>query len=292
MSKKRNVVFIVLFSAALVLTATAALFYFLMLFQFPGDGMTLGEAVAVVDIHGEIQYDLSKVDELDSYREDDHIKAVLLYINSPGGGVAATQEIYHAVRRLRREKPVVAFLSSVAASGGYYIACAADSIISLEGTLTGSIGVVAAFLNTQELLQKVGLGVTLIKSGKYKDVGSPYRHMTPDEKEYMERLLDNVYSQFLQAVSEGRGMSLDEVTDVAEGRLFTGEEARDVGLVDRLGTYDSALETAAAMGGIEGRAKIVKKRKRTPFLENFFRRMNTAIPLETDSRIALKYIIP
>lgn len=292
MASRRNVAFIVLFSAAFIITALAFLLYFLMIFQFQRDGVTIGEAVAVVDLHGEIQYDLSKVDELDSYRENDRIKAVLLHINSPGGGVAATQEIYHAVRRLRREKPVVAFLSSVAASGGYYIACAADSIISLEGTLTGSIGVVAAFLNTEELFQKIGLGVTVIKSGKYKDVGSPHRQMTTEEKRYMERLLDNVYAQFLQAVSEGRRMTIEQVMDIAEGRLFTGEEARDNGLVDRLGTYDSAIQTAAEMGGIKGDARIVKKRKRTPFFENLFRRMNTSIPLEADSRIALKYIIP
>jgi protease-4 len=292
MSSKRNVTFIVLFSLAFFIAVTAFVFYFLLMFQYEGEGVSIGEAVAVVDIHGEIRYDLSKIDELDSYRENDRIKAVLLHIHSPGGGVAATQEIYHAVRRLRLEKPVIAFLSSVAASGGYYIACAADSIVSLEGTLTGSIGVVASFLHTEELFQKIGLDVTVVKSGKYKDIGSPYRQMSSEEKDYMSRLLGSVYSQFLQAVSEGRGMPVDDVLKVAEGRLFTGAEAKDNGLVDRLGTYDSAVRLAADMGGIEGDVRIVKKRKRKPFFENFFRRMSAAIPLETDSRIALKYIIP
>jgi protease-4 len=292
MSSRRNVAFIVLFSAAFFIAMVSILIYFFFVFQFESDGISIGNAVAVVEIHGEIKYDLSKIDELDSYKDNNRIKAVLLHIHSPGGGVAATQEIYHAVQRLTLQKPVIAFLSGVAASGGYYIACAADSIVSLEGTLTGSIGVVAAFLHTEELYQKIGLDVTLIKSGKYKDVGSPHRQMTPDEKQYMERLLDNVYMQFLQAVSEGREMPIDEVREIAEGRLFTGEEAWDHGLVDRLGTYDSALQMAAEMGGIEGDIKIVKKRKRKPFFENYFGRMKAAIPLEADSRIALKYIIP
>jgi protease-4 len=292
MSSKRNVAFILLFGAAFFITVAAIIFYFVLVFYYERDGVTLGEAVAIVELHGEIRYDLSKVDELDSYRENGRIKAVLLHINSPGGGVAATQEIYHAVQRLKHEKPVVAFLSGIAASGGYYIACAADSIVSLEGTLTGSIGVVAAFLHTEELYQKIGLGVTVIKSGKFKDIGSPHRQMTSEEKQYMERLLDNVYSQFLQAVSNGRGMPIAEVTEIAEGRLFTGEEARDHGLVDRLGTYDSAILMAAEMGGIEGEAKIVKKRKRKPLFGNFFRHMNATIPLEADSHVTLKYIIP
>jgi protease-4 len=291
-ASRRNLAFIILFSLAFFVAMTAIIFYFILVFQYGGEGVSIGEAVAVVDIHGEIRYDLSKVDELDSYRENDRIKAVLLHIHSPGGGVAATQEIYHAVRRLRREKPVVAFLSEVAASGGYYIACAADSIVALEGTLTGSIGVVAAFIHTDELFQKIGLNVTVVKSGKYKDIGSPYRQMMPEEKEYMERLLDSVYSQFLQAVSEGRRVPVDEVLKVAEGRLFTGAEAKEQGLVDRLGTYDSAVQLAADMGGIEGEVRIVKKRKRKAFFENFFRRMNAAIPGESDSRISLKYIIP
>jgi protease-4 len=134
--------------------------------------VAIGDAVAVVDIQGEIYYDRWKLGEIESHRENDNVKAVVLFINSPGGGVAASQALHRAVLDLRLEKPVIAYMASVAASGGYYVACAADSILATEGTLTGSIGVIASFLRTEELYQKIGLDVTVIKSGRYKDVGS------------------------------------------------------------------------------------------------------------------------
>ncbi|NIM19809.1 MAG: signal peptide peptidase SppA [Candidatus Latescibacteria bacterium] len=292
MPEKRNVAFIVLFSAAVLLTFLFFLFYFLMAFYLGDEELGIGEAVAVVDIHGEIRYDLSKIRELESYRDNKRVKAVLLHINSPGGGVAASQEIYHAVEKLRAKKPVVAFLAEIAASGGYYVACAADSVISLEGTLTGSIGVIAAFLNTEELFHKIGLGITVVKSGKYKDVGSPHREITEEERRYLETLLDRAYGQFLRAVSKGRGMELDEVKELAEGRLYSGEEAEEIGLVDRLGTYEEAIAVAASMGGIKNKPKIIRKRKRKHFFRSIFGEIGARIPVEAENRITLKYIIP
>ena len=156
-------------------------------------------AVAVVDIRGTIYYDLWKIQEIESHRDNDNVKAILVFINSPGGGVTGSQAIYEALLSAKEQKPVVAFMASVAASGGYYVACAADTIIAHEGTLTGSIGVIASFLNTERLYQKIGLDMTVITTGKYKDVGSPHRAMTDDEREY----LGGFAGQHLPAVSEG-----------------------------------------------------------------------------------------
>ncbi len=251
-----------------------------------------GDVVAVVDIEGEIFYDLWKIQEIESHRDNDRVKAILLHINSPGGGVAASQAVYEAVRSARARKPVVALLGPVAASGGYYIAAAADTILAYQGTLTGSIGVIASYLNTEELFRKVGLGVTVIKSGKFKDVGSSHREMTDDEKLYLGGLLDNVYVQFLKAVSDGRGMPLEEVEELAEGRLYSGEEALALGLVDRIGTYEDAVALAANMGGISGPPQIIKKRRRRPLAERLLGRAVSNLPLMNGQRVRLQYIMP
>jgi protease-4 len=291
MEKKRNVAFLLLFGAAVVVTLLFVAAY-LGLLLFSTDDVALGDAVAVVDVRGEIYYDLWKIDEIEAHRDNDNVKALLVFINSPGGGVTASQAIYEALRSTREKKPVVAFMASVAASGGYYVACAADSIIAHEGTLTGSIGVIASFLNTEELFHKIGLGVNVITTGKYKDIGSPHRPMTEEEREYIGALLHNVYQQFLRAVSEGRGMPLEEVTGLAEGRLYSGEEAYRLGLVDRLGTYEEALRTAAAMGGIEGEPRVVRKRRPRSLLERIVGQEAPRLPLGRPDRLRLEYIIP
>lgn len=290
--KSRNKAFVLLFAIAAIITACAMIAYFALMSYFDRGVATIGDAVAVVDIQGEIYYDRWKLSEIESHRENDNVKAVVLFINSPGGGVAASQALHRAVLDLRLEKPVVAFMASVAASGGYYVACAADSIVATEGTLTGSIGVIAAFLRTEELYHKIGLDVTVIKSGKYKDVGSPYREMTDSEKTYMGRLLDQVYEQFVTAVSETRGLPLDRVADLAEGRLYTGEEAAEVGLVDRLGSYEDAVIMAARMGGIEGDPKIVKKYRRRSVWERIWGETAASLARNRAERVSLKYIIP
>lgn len=287
----RNVVFIVLFGAAAMIAVGAVVVYVLFLL-WVDRGYVVGDAVAVVDIHGEIFYDRWKIDEINSYRDDSNVKAVLIHINSPGGGVAASQALYQAITKLRAEKPVVASLASVAASGGYYVACAADSIVAEEGTLTGSIGVIASFLRTEELFHKIGLDVTVIKSGIYKDVGSPYREMTDEEKSYLGDLLDNVYEQFLKAINEGRGMPMDQVRELAEGRLYTGEQAYQCGLVDRLGSYEDALLLAAELGGIEGQPRVVKKHRKRSLAEAILGQKWTDFTAGREERISLKYIIP
>ena len=266
MAKRANVAFIILFGSALLITLFVAVAYVAFVFVVDRD-VTFGDAVAVVDIHGQIFYNTGKAAEIEGYADNTNIKAVLLHINSPGGGVAASQAIYHAVAKVRAKKPVVVVMGSVAASGGYYVACAADTIVAHEGTITGSIGVIAEFLNTEELLQKVGVDVTIVKSGRYKDIGTPYRGMTEAEKAYVGRLLDGVYNQFLEAVSEGRGMPIASVRRLAEGRLYTGQEALEAGLVDKIGTYQDALELAAEMGGITGKPKVVQWRPKRTLLD-------------------------
>ena len=291
MSKKRNILFILLFGGALLATVYIVMFYVFFSLYMDRD-VPFGDVVAVVDIKGEIVYDMGKIAELEGYRDDESVKAVLLHIVSPGGGVTASQELHDTVAKLRETKPVVACMGPVAASGGYYVAAAADSIVAQAGTLTGSIGVIAMFLNTKELYHKIGLDVTVIKAGEYKDVGSPHREMTTAEKAYLGALLDTVYNQFLEAVSRGRDMPLERVRELAEGRLYSGEEARSVGLVDRLGTYEDALALAAEMGGIEGEPRTIKRRIRPSWFERFFGRKAPTLPVVDEERVSLKYIIP
>ncbi len=290
MSQRSNVLFLVLFGAA----AVASLFFVVLYLGFVagGTGMALGDAVAVVDVQGELTYDLDKIQEVQRYRDDDNIKAVLLRIDSPGGGVAASQALYHEVLKVKEQKPVVAAMGSVAASGGYYVACAADSIVAHEGTITGSIGVLASYLRTEELFRKIGLDVTVIKSGDYKDVGSPHREMTDEEKTYIGGILDKVYDQFIRAVSDGRHLSVERVRELAEGRIYTGDQAVEAGLIDRIGTYEDALLMAARMGGISGEPRVVKREPRSTFLERFMGRIGRVLPAAGDERISLKYIIP
>lgn len=288
---KKNVVFMVLFGTALAVSVLLAVAW-VAIVVFSTDEVALGDAVAVVEIRGEIFYDLWKIQEIEDHRDNDNVKALLVFINSPGGGVTGSQALYEALRSARQVKPVVAFMASVAASGGYYVACAADSIVAHEGTLTGSIGVIATFLRTQDLFQKIGLDVTVIKAGEYKDVGSPHRPMTDEERKYMGQLLDNVYQQFLRAVSAGRGMSMERVAEIAEGRLYSGEEAFEVGLVDRLGTYEEALRMAAAMGGIDGEPRVIQRRKRRSLVERIMGSSLPRLPIVDGERARLQYIIP
>ena len=291
MAQKRNILFAVLFGGALFVTLMVFAIYIAVL-VFADRDIGFGESVAVVDVFGELWYDVGKVAEIESYRDNDDVKALLVHINSPGGGVSASQAIYHALLEVRETKPVVAVMGAVAASGGYYIACAADSIVALEGTLTGSIGVIATFMRTEELFEKIGLDFTVIKTGKYKDVGSPHRRMTEAEKVYLGGLLDKVYDQFLLAVSEGRGLPMERVREIAEGRLYSGEAAWEVGLVDRLGTYSDALMLAARMGGIDGEPKVIKKRPHRSWAERFFGKSVPVLPHMGNERIYLQYIIP
>ncbi|OPY08290.1 MAG: putative signal peptide peptidase SppA [Syntrophus sp. PtaB.Bin001] len=218
--------------------------------------------IGIVNIDGVIRDSTDITENLQEFGKDNSVKGVILRINSPGGGVAPSQEIYEAVMELRRKKRVVASMSAVAASGGYLIACAGEKIVANPGTLTGSVSAVMYFTNAEELMKKVGLKAAAIKSGKYKDIGSPVREMTEEEKQLLQGLVDDIYSQFLDVVMRNRAISSEALKEIADGRILTGRQAKQLGLVDYLGDKEYAVKLLAKMVGIQGDPVIVYPRKK------------------------------
>jgi protease-4 len=241
-----------------------------LLLAVTDEGLPGGAKVAVVEVEGLIGAGADRgldtdaiIRTLGEYRDDPAIRAVVLRINSPGGVVAPTQEIFTAVRRLREaKKPVVASLGSVAASGGYYVAVAADRIYASPGTLTGSIGVVMQLANVEGLLKKVGVEYVVVKAGAYKDVGNFARPMTAEERRILQALLDDVYDQFIAAVADGRRLEAKDVRGFAEGRIYSGRQAQGLKMVDDLGGLEDAIEAAAQMAGLPPKPKVVYPRRR------------------------------
>ncbi|MGE5173245.1 MAG: signal peptide peptidase SppA [Betaproteobacteria bacterium] len=224
--------------------------------------------VALVKIEGLLVTSENVVEELADYAEDGTIKAIVLRIDSPGGGVVASQEIYNAVKNAKKEgKKIVVSMGSVAASGGYYIAAAADKIVANPGTMTGSIGVKMEFANVEKLLEKIGVKGMVVKSGEYKDIGSPFRNMTDQEQKLLQGVIDDVHSQFIEAVSEGRRLPVADVTAIADGRIFTGRQALSLKLVDQMGDLKDSIRIAGTLAGIRGKPKVVEKKKKIPFLD-------------------------
>lgn len=219
-----------------------------------------GGRVAIVNVKGIIADSKSIIDELKQYRKNPTIKAIVLRVDSPGGAVVPSQEIYEEIKRTIKSKPVVVSMGSVAASGGYYISCPASKIVANQGTLTGSIGVLIEIPNIKGLLDKIGVKAEVIKSGKYKDITSPFKTMQSDEKEVLQNLIDDVHKQFINAVAEGRKIPYDKVQKIADGRVFTGLKAKELGLVDEIGDLDSAIKIAAKLGGIRGEPELVMKK--------------------------------
>jgi protease IV len=223
-----------------------------------------GVKIGVIAIEGVISSDLAEgtVRQLTKYADDPSIKAIVLKIDSPGGGVASSQEIYEEVKRVRSSgKLVVASLGSVAASGGYYVACVADRIFANAGTVTGSIGVIVQLANAAELLRRVGVEATVITSGPFKDTGNPTRALRPEERQVFQALVDDVYQQFVEAVAQGRNLPVGEVRQAADGRIYTGRQAKDLRLVDELGSLQDAITYTASTIGIVGKPKLVQQGK-------------------------------
>jgi len=224
-----------------------------------------GEKVAIVPIEGEILDARETLDLLHKYSRNRTVKALVVRINSPGGAIAPSQEIYSAIRRLREEgTPVVASMDSVAASGGYYIASACDPIVANAGSITGSIGVILQWFDMKDLVHWAKLKPETITSGEMKDAGSPFREMTDAERQYFQGIVTQLHSQFIRDVAEGRKskMKADEVAKIADGRIFTGEQALALKLVDQIGTIDDAVRTAGRLGGIRGEpAKLWPRRR-------------------------------
>ena len=268
MASRGRVALIALGVGAAVLVLFVATIW--LLIAVSDDGLPGGAKVAVVEVEGIIGADSGRgldtdgiIRVLGEYRDDPAVRAVVLRINNPGGVVAPTQEIFNAVRRLREaKKPVVASLGSVAASGGYYVAVAADRIYASPGTLTGSIGVVMQLANLEGLLKKVGVEYVVVKAGAYKDVGNIARPMTPEERRILQALLDDVYDQFVTAVAEGRGLDPQVVRGFAEGRIYSGRQAQGLKMVDELGGLEEAIEAAAKMAGLPAKPRVIYPRRR------------------------------
>ena len=251
----------------ILIVGIGLLFFVLIARTLVQEGTAIGDKVAVIDITGTISGTDTIVDQIHQYRDDQAVKAIVLRINSPGGSVAPVQEIYSELKKL--DKPIVASMSSTAASGGYYIAAIADEILANPGTLTGSIGVIMQFTKLKGLYEKVGLEQQVVKSGKFKDTGSPLRDLTDEERELLQATLDNVHNQFIDAVFEGRQEHLtrEEVVALADGRIFSGQQALEHKLVDQLGNLPDAIDRARELGGISGKPKVVRTKRKTSMLE-------------------------
>jgi len=213
--------------------------------------------IAVIPIEGLISAPDDVTAALEQYRKDEGVRAVILRVNSPGGTVGAAQEIAREVAKTALVKPVIASLGDVAASGGYYVAAGAGAIVANPGTITGSIGVLMEFLDVAELMDRIGIQLEVVKSVPYKDMGSPHRELTDAERQLLVRLAQDLQTQFEAAVAQGRGMALEDVQAIADGRVFSGARAQELGLVDRLGNFQDAVETAAAMAGLKGEPRLV-----------------------------------
>ncbi|MHC1744336.1 MAG: signal peptide peptidase SppA [Syntrophobacteraceae bacterium] len=218
--------------------------------------------IGVIEVKGTIADVQETLRSLKSFRNDPNIKAILVRIDSPGGGIAPSQELYRELKRFSQEKPVVSSLGSVAASGGYYVAVGTQRIISNPGTITGSIGVISYFPNLKDLFEKIGFHTVIVKSGQFKDVGNPGREMTQQEKDLIQVTIDEAHRQFITDVAQGRKLPEEKVREVADGRIFMGETALRLGLVDELGNMEDAVTAAARMGRIEGEPELIYAKKR------------------------------
>lgn len=258
-----------------------------------------GDKIAVVKIEGVILDSGNVIEELKGYDSNNSVKAILLRIDSPGGAVGPSQEIYQEVKRIRDKgkKKIVTSMGAVAASGGYYIASASEKIIANPGSITGSIGVILELANISGLMKKVGVESVVVKSGKYKDIGSMFRSMTQEERELIQGVIDDTHDQFIEAVAEGRGMEKKKVISIADGRVFTGRQAKKLGLVDELGNMQDAIRITARMAGIKGEPSVIEKKKHFSIIDMI--RNKSVIDLITsgktfsgrDGTFSLKYLL-
>jgi protease-4 len=249
-----SVIFVVLVVLSLVIT-------------FVQNEIPLGEKVALVRVEGPIIESKTAVDELKGYRKDKSVKAVVLRVNSPGGGVVAAQEIYEEVKRTAAVKKVVVSMGALAASGGYYISAPGSVIIANPGTITGSIGVIMEVPNIKGLLDRLGVKSEVITSGRHKDLASPLRGIGKEERGILQGVMDDIHEQFIKSVAESRKMPVDKVRALADGRVFSGRQAMKLGLVDQLGDLQAAIKKAGALAGISGEPEVVTKKGKSAWLE-------------------------
>ncbi|MGC9512430.1 MAG: signal peptide peptidase SppA [Fidelibacterota bacterium] len=258
---------------ALLFIAAVLMFNTLVRHNRTGVSLTRGNQIGIVKIQGTILSSepiLEDLEEISSIRD---LKALILHINSPGGGTAASQELYYAVKRIKEEYdyPVISVLSSLGASGGYYVALATDSIYALPGTLTGSIGVIMDFPQWTEVMDKIGVDMHVVKSGEYKDTGSPFRDFTAEDRRYYQELVDDVYDQFISAVADARSMDKETAKKLSDGRVYTGRQALELGLIDHLGTVEDGIEDLTRQLNLKEKPSIIRpKKKKITFYDVVF----------------------
>jgi protease-4 len=255
-SRRHPYLFFILIFTTVVATAMI-LMAFLVTLSTRDTEFEFGEKVGVIEINGIIADSKNILNHLKRFREDNAIKAIVVRVDSPGGAVGPSQEIFREIRKTSATKKVVASMGTIATSGGYYIAAGANGIIANPGTITGSIGVIMGFTNYEELLHKIGLVPIVVKSGEYKDLGSPVREMKPEEKIILQEFAKKIHRQFIKDIVDGRKMDMEKVESLADGRIFTGQESKKFGLVDRLGNLEDAIEWAGRLGGIKGKIATV-----------------------------------
>lgn len=257
-AKKLFVAGAIFFAALVVISAVIALVQ---------RDLPLKEKLALIRIEGPIFSSKGVVEELKGYLKDNSIKAIVLRVDSPGGAVVPSQEIFEQVKKAAAKKTVVVSMGSVAASGAYYLSAPAHKIIANPGTITGSIGVIMEVPNLKGLMDKIGIRTEVIKSGRHKDMASAFRDIGREEREILQGLMTDVHDQFIQAVSESRKMPLAEVRSLADGRIFSGRHAKGIGLVDDLGDLEYAIAAAGEMAGIKGEPEVVTKKERTTLMD-------------------------
>jgi len=257
---------------------------------------SFSDRIQVVDIEGELLQSKPILEQLKRYEDSNSVKAILLNIDSPGGGVAVSQEIYEELKRLRekKDKTIVAYLSSTGASGAYYVACAANKIVANPGTIVGSIGVIAEWVSYAELLEWAKLKDIVFKTGEFKDTGSPTRPLTDNEKKYFQGLIDDMYVQFVEAVSSGRKLDLQEVRSMADGRVFTGRDTKERKLIDEIGNFQDAIDLTAKLSGISGKPRLLRlSRPRVTLLDVLTTDLSRLVPFNghgMQSQIKFQYL--
>ena len=274
---KRNPV---LLGLIIVVGLVVGFIVIVLIFSRPGiqkPGLVLGDKIGIVEIKGVIVESEKIINQLIAYREDSGIKAIVLRIDSPGGPVVPAEEIYQEVIKTRKYKKVVASLGGVAASGGYYIASGTDVIVANPGTLTGSIGVIVQVSNVEGLMKLIGLKTYTFKSGKHKDLLSPFREPTPEDREIVMGVIESTHDQFVEVVARGRNMDVETVRKLADGRIFSGRQALELGLVDQMGSLQDAIDLAAEMGGIKGKPNLVYPKRRRNLMDFLFERVFTKL---------------
>lgn len=273
---------ILLFGALLLLSALITVF---------SKDVSIGEKVALVRVEGPILQSKDVVEELRGYLKDSSIKALVVRVDSPGGGVVPSQEIYAEMKKAVAKKKVVVSMGSVAASGGYYISAPATKIVANPGTLTGSIGVIMELPNLKGLMEKMGVKTEVVKSGRHKDIASVFRGIGPEERQILQGVMDDVHDQFISAVAESRNMSVEQARRLADGRVFTGRQAKRLKLVDELGDLQDAIRLAGALAGIKGEPDVVMKKERHPIYDILGGRIPASM-MKLLPRMELKYLLP